>query len=941
MANRAAHDWTVDSAMLWARRSGFTESQLPEFQGFLALVESMLINKRDILGSKALDKGAFGAIDAATLHGTPVAVKRVSSGGDGKALPQLMREALLELRILQVLRHPHVVSFMGCAADFPQGGTPYIGLVFEMCSKGSLAKILHESKVRLTFPDKVRLGREIAMGMTYLHSLKIVHRDLNTRNILLTDDMRVRIADFGCARKISGETYESSTISGSPAYMPPEQLQGQALTLKVDVWAFGTILWELASEKLPWSHIQGDWTQIKDRVCTHGEGLPLLPDRAVPDEPKGTREKYNGLIHKAYSKSPAHRPTFAECQQVLTEISTPVRSRPSPKLNAGIPQASVDRFPVSRRTPTASAPSPSLAPQREVAKPPPPPSLISDGKLGPDRRVISVTERPLGTNGTTTPSSSLSSLPAKPPMSPSSKDASKPSTPVKASSLSSALSSGAVRASPLPSSEYKAASSKAAAPPLKAPASGIIPRASAIIVDLPTRKSSLNGATPLPSGPASATVTPSSTTASSTSGSILPLRVIKEVVREKLDGGVEIERVVVPERVVIPAPEATVIKLPSPDRQRIPDLQAGALEQAQLGASQAQLGSSQVFHEVTVEREAQQRELVYGRLLNFYSKHNPTKMGDVDRLLQQYGTSEVHLNSMLRAKYNCDLDSDIPYAQNRAPNGQRGCESCPHSSQAGLSGWHEIRLPDGGHYVGEMLNGQQHGAGRLRLGDGKVFEGRWEKGAMVQAGQLDLPESMLVESVVPASRFTVHDRGTTERDRSLFRDKLVEFYAAHNPSNLQHVDVIVNKYIGNQGELNSVMRAKYGVDLNGVQNVLGLERLGPFDAQRSHITRHNSFPEEITNLNSPTFVDRGLTESRLNGLSGSGSRPLIRSYQPSHSIGDEIFVERSPAVNVRERVILNSENFSLESPSRRTYTRQVPYTDQFVSGSPRENLFLV
>ncbi len=85
-------------------------------------------------------------------------MKKVSQGTDGKALQQTMREALLELRIVHKLRHPHIVSFIGCAAYFPDNGdNACIAMVFEMCAKGSLAKTLHESQILLPFAEKIRV----------------------------------------------------------------------------------------------------------------------------------------------------------------------------------------------------------------------------------------------------------------------------------------------------------------------------------------------------------------------------------------------------------------------------------------------------------------------------------------------------------------------------------------------------------------------------------------------------------------------------------------------------------------------------------------------------------------------------------------------------------------------------------------------------------------
>ena len=69
-----------------------------------------------------------------------------------------MREALLELRIVHKLRHPHIVAFIGCAAYFPDNGdNACVAMVFEMCGKGSLAKFLHESQTVIPFAEKIRM----------------------------------------------------------------------------------------------------------------------------------------------------------------------------------------------------------------------------------------------------------------------------------------------------------------------------------------------------------------------------------------------------------------------------------------------------------------------------------------------------------------------------------------------------------------------------------------------------------------------------------------------------------------------------------------------------------------------------------------------------------------------------------------------------------------
>ena len=75
-------------------------------------------------------------------------------------------------------------------------------MVFEMCSNGSLHKKLFEDKensAKISVSQKITIGSQVAIGLAYLHSKSILHRDLNTRNVLLTNDLTAKIADFGCA----------------------------------------------------------------------------------------------------------------------------------------------------------------------------------------------------------------------------------------------------------------------------------------------------------------------------------------------------------------------------------------------------------------------------------------------------------------------------------------------------------------------------------------------------------------------------------------------------------------------------------------------------------------------------------------------------------------------------------------------------------------------
>ena len=104
-------------------------------------------------------------------------------------------------------KHPNIVEFLGVPAYFPKESdsdqSNSFGFVFEFCSNGSLFSVIHEKRTKLGFDEKIRLMKELATSLVYLHGEEIIHRDISSRNILLTANLTLKLADFGCARKVN------------------------------------------------------------------------------------------------------------------------------------------------------------------------------------------------------------------------------------------------------------------------------------------------------------------------------------------------------------------------------------------------------------------------------------------------------------------------------------------------------------------------------------------------------------------------------------------------------------------------------------------------------------------------------------------------------------------------------------------------------------------
>lgn len=136
--------------------------------------------------------------------------------------------------------------------------------------------------------------------MLYLHSSDIVHRDLKSHNILLDENNNIKLCDFGLARPKTDLNSGSAKFSGTPAYMAPEILQKKNYDEKVDVFAFGTLIWEILTRKIP--HEGVEIGELKQRILSDEK---LFIPKTVPKE-------LAKVIEACRALDPAKRPSFAE-----------------------------------------------------------------------------------------------------------------------------------------------------------------------------------------------------------------------------------------------------------------------------------------------------------------------------------------------------------------------------------------------------------------------------------------------------------------------------------------------------------------------------------------------------------------------------------------------------------------------------------------------------
>ncbi|XP_022998563.1 LEAF RUST 10 DISEASE-RESISTANCE LOCUS RECEPTOR-LIKE PROTEIN KINASE-like 1.4 isoform X2 [Cucurbita maxima] len=193
--------------------------------------------------SRELGDGGYGTVYSGTLKdGRIVAVKCLYEN-NSKRVEQFMNE----IEILSQLQHPNLVKLYGCTSRHSQE----LILVYEYIPNGTVADHLHGKRANsglLSWSVRLKIAIETANALAYLHRKDIIHRDVKTNNILLDNNFKVKVADFGLSRLFPLHvTHVSTAPQGTPGYVDPEYYQCYQVTDKSDVYSFGVVLIELIS----------------------------------------------------------------------------------------------------------------------------------------------------------------------------------------------------------------------------------------------------------------------------------------------------------------------------------------------------------------------------------------------------------------------------------------------------------------------------------------------------------------------------------------------------------------------------------------------------------------------------------------------------------------------------------------------------------------------
>ncbi|XP_062981922.1 serine/threonine-protein kinase Nek3 isoform X2 [Elgaria multicarinata webbii] len=191
------------------------------------------------------------------------------------------------------MKHPNIVTY---AESFEAAGHLYI--VMEYCDDGDLMQKIKLQKGKLLPEDTIlNWFAQICLGVKYIHDKRVLHRDIKSKNIFLTQNGKVKLGDFGSALLLTSPMAYACSYVGTPYYVPPEIWENTPYNNKSDIWSLGCILYELCTLKHPFQ--ANSWKHLILKICK-GYYNPL---------PSHYTYEFHYLIKQMFKKNPKNRPS--------------------------------------------------------------------------------------------------------------------------------------------------------------------------------------------------------------------------------------------------------------------------------------------------------------------------------------------------------------------------------------------------------------------------------------------------------------------------------------------------------------------------------------------------------------------------------------------------------------------------------------------------------
>ncbi|CAI7742163.1 unnamed protein product [Closterium sp. NIES-53] len=330
----------------WRERDAKQASEQMQLANLRAVVEAMAyedwaVDYHDLGIGERLGGGASGRLCRGTYRGQDVAVKVITlaaaddlgaAGGGLRGGPagvgdagmsvsmrsatalELLQCFKQEVAIMRMVRHKNLVQFIGACSHWPR-----LFIVTELMARGSVRDVLDQRGCGLPLPMALKILRDAARGLDFLHRRGIVHRDLKAANLLVDENDVVKLCDFGVARllpsKQAGQLCGEPTAKSRPdmtaetgtyRWMAPEVMEHQPYDHRADIFSFGVTMWEVITGDLPYTGL----TPLQ-------AAIGVLQRNLRPPLPPGLPSRISNLITRCWAADPAVRPDFTEILSTL------------------------------------------------------------------------------------------------------------------------------------------------------------------------------------------------------------------------------------------------------------------------------------------------------------------------------------------------------------------------------------------------------------------------------------------------------------------------------------------------------------------------------------------------------------------------------------------------------------------------------------------------
>ncbi|XP_070816730.1 tyrosine-protein kinase ABL2 isoform X2 [Chaetodon trifascialis] len=299
LAELVHHHSTVADGLVTTLHYPAPKCNKPTVYGVSPIHDKWEMERTDITMKHKLGGGQYGEVYVGVWkkYNLTVAVKTLKE--DTMEVEEFLKEAA----VMKEVKHPNLVQLLGvCTLE------PPFYIVTEYMPHGNLLDYLRDcDKEEVNAVVLLYMATQISSAMEYLEKKNFIHRDLAARNCLVGENHVVKVADFGLSRLMTGDTYTAHAGAKFPIkWTAPESLAYNTFSIKSDVWAFGVLLWEIATYGMsPYPGI--DLSQVYD----------LLEKGYRMEQPEGCPPKVYELMRACWQWSPLDRPSFAEIHQAF------------------------------------------------------------------------------------------------------------------------------------------------------------------------------------------------------------------------------------------------------------------------------------------------------------------------------------------------------------------------------------------------------------------------------------------------------------------------------------------------------------------------------------------------------------------------------------------------------------------------------------------------